>query len=68
MCSPGVLGFYWDLDSDHVKGMGRANIKDVGKKAACFLGATQPSLRENWMSGKHRVSFGTINRIGGGAF
>lgn len=48
--------------------MGRASIKDVGKKAACFLGATQASLRENGMSGKHGISSGTINRSGGGAF
>lgn len=50
------------------KAMSRASIKDVGMKAACFLGATQPSLRGNCMSRKHEVSSGTINRIGGGAF
>jgi len=37
------------------KAMGSTSIKDVSKKAAYFLGPTQPSLRENWMSRKHGV-------------
>lgn len=66
--SPGVLEFFWDLDSDHAKSNGWFSIKDMGKKAACFLGVTQTSLRKNCMSGEHGVNSGTINGIGKRAF